>query len=79
LKFIGEILLRLSSLIKRMSKKLRHDQECLNLLDEWYILDKKNNFRTNYPAMNSNSIVFDLGGYRGQWSSDIYAKYKCKI
>ncbi len=34
--------------------------------------------RLNYD-LNENSVVFDLGGYEGQWASDIYSKYRCKI
>lgn len=29
--------------------------------------------------LNSQSIVFDLGGYKGQWASDIFAKYGCTV
>lgn len=29
--------------------------------------------------LNQNSIVFDLGGYEGQWSNDIFVKYGCSI
>jgi len=29
--------------------------------------------------LSSSSLVFDLGGYKGQWSSDIYSRYRCKI
>lgn len=35
-------------------------------------------FRYDFD-LNSNSIVFDLGGYKGQWASDIYSKYNSKI
>ena len=34
--------------------------------------------RLNYN-LNKDSIVFDLGGYKGEWSQQIYNKYKCKI
>ena len=34
--------------------------------------------RLNYN-LNENSIVFDMGGYEGQWTSDIFAKYCCTI
>lgn len=27
--------------------------------------------------LNSNSVVFELGGYKGDWVSDIYEKYLC--
>jgi len=29
--------------------------------------------------LNENSVVFDLGGYEGQWSSDIFSRYCCNI
>ena len=35
-------------------------------------------FRFNYD-LNKNSVVLDLGGYKGQWASDIFARYCCYI
>ncbi len=35
-------------------------------------------YRLNYN-LNENSIAFDLGGYKGQWSQAIYDKFKCSI
>lgn len=29
--------------------------------------------------LNPDSIVFDLGGYEGQWASDIFSMYLCKV
>lgn len=29
--------------------------------------------------LTENSIVFDVGGYEGQWASDIYGMYSCNI
>ncbi|MEO8637386.1 MAG: FkbM family methyltransferase [Candidatus Taylorbacteria bacterium] len=29
--------------------------------------------------LGNDSLVFDLGGYEGQWSSDLYSRYRCKI
>jgi FkbM family methyltransferase len=34
--------------------------------------------RTNYK-LDPSSIVFDLGGYKGEWSEEIYKKYKPTI
>ena len=34
--------------------------------------------RLNYE-LNENSVVFDIGGYEGEWSLKIFNKYKCKI
>ncbi|MEE3197753.1 MAG: FkbM family methyltransferase [Pseudomonadota bacterium] len=29
--------------------------------------------------LGRNSLVMDLGGYQGQWASDLYSKYCCRI
>lgn len=29
--------------------------------------------------LNENSVVFDVGGYKGDFTNDIYNKYKCNI
>lgn len=29
--------------------------------------------------LDENSLVIDLGGYKGQWASDIFAMYRCRI
>jgi len=34
--------------------------------------------RQEYP-LSAQSIVFDVGGFRGQWASDIYARYRCTV
>src|SRR5690606_13786512 len=34
--------------------------------------------RFDYP-LGSDSLVMDLGGYEGQWASDIYARYRCRV
>ena len=45
---------------------------------QWYRDDGDKTHRLNYD-LNKDSIVFDLGGYEGQWSSDIYGMYCCNI
>lgn len=34
--------------------------------------------RMEYP-LSRESLVLDLGGYRGQWASDLYARYGCRL
>ncbi len=34
--------------------------------------------RYDYP-LNEDSVVFDVGGFHGEWASCIYAKYSCSI
>jgi FkbM family methyltransferase len=35
-------------------------------------------FRYDYD-LEGNSLVLDVGGYKGQWASDIYARYNCRV
>jgi FkbM family methyltransferase len=46
--------------------------------DRWNLEDGDNTHRLNYD-LNENSIVFDLGGYKGEWSENIYNRYNCNI
>jgi len=45
---------------------------------KWFKNDGDKTLRLNY-SLNDKSVVFDLGGYEGQWSSDIFSKYCCYI
>jgi len=44
----------------------------------WSNIDGDNNLRINYP-LSSRSVVYDVGGYMGDWAAEIYKKYKCNI
>lgn len=44
----------------------------------WFDIDGDSTLRLEYP-LNENSVVFDLGGYKGQWVSDIFSKYCCNV
>ena len=35
--------------------------------------------RLNYPSLSKNSIVFDIGGYVGDFAHEIHIKYGCKV
>lgn len=47
-------------------------------VQKWFKDGGDDSLRVNYP-LNEDSIVFDLGGYYGSWSSKIYDKYNCHI
>lgn len=51
----------------------KHDQRVLL----WKI-NKLENLRYNYD-LNEDSVVFDLGGYKGEWTEKIFSKYRCYI
>ena len=45
---------------------------------QWFAHNGDKTHRLGYE-LDKNSLVFDLGGYRGQWTSDIYSMYCCTI
>jgi FkbM family methyltransferase len=47
-------------------------------VQKWYENDKDENLRYLYDLCDT-SVVIDLGGYKGQWASDIYSRYNCSI
>jgi len=44
----------------------------------WFKVNGDKTLRLDYD-LNQHSIVFDLGGYEGQWASDIFSKYVCPV
>ncbi len=70
--FLLRIALRLAKIAKKVLlpddpelARFRHDMgDALNL---------------TFDHLTENSVVLDIGGYVGQWASDIYAKYNCRI
>lgn len=47
--------------------------------EHWFADNGDKTYRLFYEELNESSLVFDLGGYEGQWTSDIYSMYRCKI
>jgi FkbM family methyltransferase len=43
-----------------------------------WLKDKGEFRRFDYP-LNENSIVFDLGGYKGEFTEEIYNKFNCTV
>lgn len=46
--------------------------------DDWFRDRGDLTHRLNYD-LNENALVVDLGGYQGQWSSDIYSRFNCRV
>jgi FkbM family methyltransferase len=44
----------------------------------WFKAQGDKTYRLNYD-LDENSLVLDIGGYEGQWASDIYSRYCCTI
>jgi FkbM family methyltransferase len=46
--------------------------------DAWFRDEGDKTLRLDYP-LGPASVVFDVGGYEGQWASDIFSRYLCRI
>lgn len=79
MKTISKILIKTSTLLRRAGKRLVQDEEWGSTMKRWNKLDPEKQYRTNYPELDNNSIVFDLGGYKGQFASNIFSQYLSKI
>lgn len=68
-----------------ISRRLRPPQrnsalspEQQEIFDSWFRDQGDKSLRLNYD-LDRHSMVFDLGGYEGQWTSDIVSKYGCSV
>lgn len=47
-------------------------------IQDWLYEKGDDTYRIEY-SLNPNSIVFDVGGYIGDWAEKIYNKYECNV
>lgn len=48
------------------------------IVRKWLLDNKNNDLRLDYD-LGQNSVVFDLGGYQGQWADDVFTKFKSNV
>jgi len=48
-------------------------------LKRWFKNRGDETLRLDYPELNENSVVFDLGGYKGDFAQAINEKYGCTV
>jgi len=48
------------------------------MVKKWYSDGGDDRFRYDYD-LDETSFVMDVGGYEGQWASDLYARQRCRI
>ena len=77
---------QIAKLIKQTLRPFSKLYKIYILKDEFTIEVKKwfadrgdQTLRLEYPELNSDSIVFDVGGYSGDFSEAIVERYNCKI
>jgi len=75
MKTLGKILFFIGLGLASFANKFR-----LSASNKQWIRDRGDEtLRLTYDDLTPESLVFDIGGYRGQWASDIFAKYRCSI
>jgi FkbM family methyltransferase len=50
----------------------------MNEFDRWFSDDGDNTHRLNYD-LDNKSVIFDVGGYRGDFAAKIYQKYNSNV
>ncbi|MCU7551290.1 FkbM family methyltransferase [Chitinophagaceae bacterium LB-8] len=86
LKLISKVLIKIARILYDDSNHLSNsiissvpERSIQEIRAEKWFKDKGDKtHRLNYE-LNENSIVFDVGGYEGQWASDIFSKFLCNI
>ena len=61
----------------RLNKKWRKRKQ-RKIVKRWWDDGGDYKLRFNYD-LNKDSLVLDLGGYEGQWASDLFSRYRCRI
>jgi FkbM family methyltransferase len=59
-------------------RRRRHKAEYRRMVAQFYADGGDNRLRFDYD-LSPDSLVLDLGGYEGQWASDLYARRRCRI
>ncbi len=64
--------------INKLTGKVSSPSEHQLMLNKWWADGGDYELRFNYD-LGEDSVVIDLGGYEGQWASDLFARYRCPI
>ncbi|MCF7817350.1 MAG: FkbM family methyltransferase [Kiritimatiellales bacterium] len=67
--------------MKKIIHKLvnrRARKEHSRIVRKWYADGGERSLRFKYD-LDKDSIILDLGGYEGQWASDLFSRYQCRI
>lgn len=84
--FDNSMIRKIKELIKNIKYNMEKDvfyEETSDIfkreVDRWFS-DKGDVYRRlDYPELNDRSLVFDLGGYIGNFTESIYARYNCNV
>jgi len=74
----GHILRKSGNLMHRIASYLERSTEDAEMA-RWFADGGDKTLRLFYDRLNQNALVYDVGGYEGQWASDMYSIYRCHI
>ena len=72
---------RLFGLIKKLTYRLQRficPNEKQKLYNQWFAAKGDRTLRLEYQ-LSHDSLVFDLGGYKGLWAADIHQRFGCSL
>lgn len=78
LRKVSHVSLRGAEALEQVKPHPPLQQRTNPALLQWHQANGDATLRLTYP-LTPDSVVYDLGGYKGQWASDIYSKYRCKV
>jgi FkbM family methyltransferase len=67
----------LKKVLNRLRGKCSSSEHEL-MVKKWYADGGDYELRFNYD-LGRDSVVLDIGGYQGQWTSDLFSRYRCQI
>lgn len=70
---------KLTAPARLLSRRFQDDVLFSHYVSKWFRDDGDSTLRLNYPELNEGSLVLDLGGYKGQFASDIFGRYRCEV
>lgn len=76
-KVLGKVLLKVGTFFIYASKRICQPPQEKRVI-QWFRDNGDKTLRLNYD-LDENSLVFDIGGYEGQWASDVFSMYCCTI
>lgn len=78
-KKIATFLFRCARLFRKLGSKINQPSpERRQIIRAWKIQNGESHLRYNY-SLSADSIVFDLGGFEGDFTAEIYARYRSQI
>lgn len=78
--FFSTVLYKVSNKIKPHETLVGNPHESLKALrfKQWFNDDGDKTHRLSYD-LKEDSVVFDLGGYEGEWAAQIFCLYNCGV